>query len=530
VQFALRPIIESGLCPNCLVARLVQDNLLQPVSPEKFGHALFWAEWEHVEAIVSEFSQAAFGVRHGFVHIDGGDGMRDPCAVPAHAAAKRQLTAAIVRSGGTVLDEHNALPDWFQDPHCRRIVAAAIEQHGTGHAFDEIMLAPHLDGSVRDALADMIEEMGDASLVPGYARLLREAYLKRGLRAITQAAEAAAASSSEEAGAIIDQIHSRLDELAGPGSGKHSCSAGEAVYRAVAAALEAKRSGVPPGLRTGIAALDEIKNPLRPGELIIIGAGTSMGKTALAGNIGTNLARQGTGVSFVSLEMSSDDIGNRLLAGETGIPVSEIVSGRLSQDEVERLESGRDAISGWPLQIEAAASLAPEGLIRIGRHHKRKYGIEIVIVDYLGLMRGKGKSLYEQVCHITRGLKIAAVELELPIIALAQLNREVEHRANGAKYKDRYLKRRPKLTDLRESGSIEQDADSVIFLHREEVCLAREKPPMQDVEEYADWNAAICDHRGRADLIVAKQRQGRIGLTSCAYDAVRFKFGGHSNG
>jgi replicative DNA helicase len=198
----------------------------------------------------------------------------------------------------------------------------------------------------------------------------------------------------------------------------------------------------------------------------------------------------------------------------------------LSQDELNRIRKSTEEVDAWPLYIERCNALDDRQIIRRGRQLRRKHGVGLVIVDYLQLMRGRGRSFYEQVSEVTRGLKIASGELDLPIIALSQLNREMERRVDGVKIEDRHLKRRPKLSDLRDSGSVEQDADVVLLLHREEVHLARERPPLQDLDLYQEWSRAMDRHRGKADLILAKQRQGRTGVANCSYDEIRFKFGG----
>jgi replicative DNA helicase len=453
--------------------------------------------------------------------------MRDPCANPfaLDTYAQHQVIAALMRQNH-LADELGIIGDHLPDPKCRRIIEVALQQHVRGEAFDEYTVAPHLEEEERAVLADALEEAGDLSLIPSYAGTLRDKYLLRSLNALGASTVAAVAGPGAKPEEIIDQVHARLDELQGAGARHRTCAAGEAVFKVEEKALEAKRRGVPPGLMTGIEPLEEILQPMREGQAIIVAAATSMGKTALATNIAANLARLGTSVSYFTLEMNADDLGARLLAAETGIPVGVILSGRLSEDEIGRIQTVRQAITSWPLHIEACASLDTGQFTRRGRRHRRRYGTELLIVDYIGLMRGKGRSFYEQVSDITRGIKIAAGEIRLPILALAQLNREPERRSDGSKYEERYLRRRPKLSDLRDSRSIEQDADSVVFLHREEVYLAREKPPIQDLDAYQDWSAAMSRHKGRADLIIAKQRQGKTGLATCLYDEIRFRFGG----
>jgi replicative DNA helicase len=451
--------------------------------------------------------------------------MHDPCANPfaSDVYAQKQVAAALMRQPH-LADELGILGEHCPDPKIRRIIEVALGQHARGEVFDEHTVTAHLDESERAVLADAIEEAGDLSLIQSYAGMLKRKYLLRNLTAIG-ASTAAAAAGDEDPENLIAGIHARLDELQETGARHKTSTAGEAAYRVEKKAIEAKRLGVPPGLRTGIPPLDESFLPMREGQSITVAGATSMGKTSLATNIAANIARQGVSVSYFSLEMSVEELSARLLAGETRISVGEIQSGRLSVDELRQINEAAKLINSWPLHIEACSSLDAGQVLRLGKQHRRKYGTELLIVDYIQLMRGRGRSLYEQVSDTTRGLKIAAGELRIPIIGLSQLNRDVERRSDGSNFEARYLKRRPKLSDLRESGSIEQDSDAVLFVHREEIYLGREKPPLTDVEAYQAWNKALGGHRGRADIVIAKQRQGKIAVVPCSYDDVRFQFG-----
>ena len=451
--------------------------------------------------------------------------MKDPCqAAPALNYRERQVIAAVVRKN-EIVDEFSLIGEYFTDANCRRIFEAAKICLERGEPIDEYALAPDLEPAVSSELMAMMEELGDSHIIATYAAGLHRDYLKRGARSIG-ASLTAAMDSTQDPAEIIDAMQLRLDELQDRRSAGRTCRAGEAAARVEKAAIEAKRSGIPPGLKTEIPPLDEILLSMRAGQLLTWAGATSMGKTSLATNTAVNVAKTGTAVSYYSLEMSDEEIGYRLIAHETGIPVADMTTGRLSEDELQRIRKAAQAIAKWPLHIEVTPGLDAGQLMRRGRQHRRKYGTGLVIVDYIQLMRGRGRSFYEQVSDITRSLKIAAGELGVPIIALSQLNREADRRADGVKIEERHLKRRPKLSDLRDSGSIEQDADVVLLLHREEVHLGREKPSIQDLGPYQEWSAAIARHKGKADLIVAKQRQGKTGIVTVPYDEVRFRFGG----
>ena len=373
--------------------------------------------------------------------------LRDPCeAAPALNFRERQVIAAVVRKN-EIADEFSLVGEYFTDAACRRIFEAASIRLERGELFDEYSLASDLEPAIRSHLMAMIEELpGDFGMIAPYAAGLRGGYLKRGARAVAESL-AAATNSTEEPEAIIDAAQARLDELQEGRGSARACRVGEAAFRVQKSALEAKCNGIPPGIASGILPLDELLQRLRGGQLIIGAGGTGSGKTSLATNIAANLARLGIAVSYFTLEMGAEDIAVRLIAGETGIPVGEILSGRLSQDEVSRIQQATQEIDGWPLHIERCNVLDARQLMRRGRQLKRKHGIKLIVVDYLQLMRERGRSFYEQVSEVTRGLKIAAGELDLPVLALSQLSRETERRADGVKVEDRHLKRRPKLSE-----------------------------------------------------------------------------------
>ena len=435
----------------------------------------------------------------------------------------REIVAAVI-CNNDLIDDMALSSDHFEDPTNKRIWLAIEGLHEGGKRVDEITLRSFLNDQENDALANMIEERGDQSAIPFYAEMLRAAHKRRHLTAIGIEMPVAASDQSVDPDNLIAAYQDRLDELRDPKSVARGWLAGEATNRVLQDALEAKRSGTAPGIRTGIASLDEILLPLKPGQSVTCAAGTSQGKTAFAVQVAANVAKRGTAVSFFTLEMTANELGQRFLAHETGVPVESITSGNLSEYEIRLLTDADERIQAWPLKIEPRSRLTVPHIERLVRQHKRKYDTQLVIVDYLGLLNGKGKDFYQKTTDLTRDLKIAAGALNVPILTLAQLNRENERRVDNASFKDRYLRRRPRLSDLRDSGSIEQDSDIVIFLHREELYLRREEPPFLD-EKRSEWSAALNDHVGKIDIILAKQRQAKIGLVTCPYDDVRFRFG-----
>jgi replicative DNA helicase len=247
------------------------------------------------------------------------------------------------------------------------------------------------------------------------------------------------------------------------------------------------------GIPTGYAEFDRMTTGLNPGDLVIIAARPSMGKTALALNIAVNAASSGHGVGIYSLEMASELLGERIIARAGRISSGGIRNGTLSPDDYDKMVETAAKTTKWPIYVDDTSYLTITDLrIRAGRMCA-KHKIGLLIVDYLQLMDGRhGSKRQEQVAEISRGLKTLAGSLGIPILALSQLNRSLESRAN----------KRPMLSDLRESGAIEQDADTIVFIYRDEVYNRRDDNP----------------NKGFADIIIAKQRNGPTGEFRLIFD------------
>lgn len=273
------------------------------------------------------------------------------------------------------------------------------------------------------------------------------------------------------------------------------------------------------GIKCGnIPSLDKLWTGAKPKQLIIVAARPGMGKTALALSYSLGVAESGTGVLFVSLEMGAAEIAGRVLADRmslsNAIEYKNIANGWLSQDEKQRLIRLSGELGNLPLQIIDQSNLRPSRLSALVRRWKRRFkarGVDLglVVVDYLGLMspdKDQG-SRYENVTSISKALKQIAKEQDVPVIALAQLSREVEKRDN----------KRPTLADLRDSGSIEQDADRVLFLLREEYYLDQNKPDENDAGKMLVWTEAHEKVAGKIELILAKNRGGRVGSATAEF-------------
>ena len=449
--------------------------------------------------------------------------MRDPSQNPevGTVRAQREIAAAILLDND-LYDGLGLTRAHFTDPDCQRVFVVASDLIEKGDRADDITIEPFLTAEQRGRVADFIEESGDRTAVAAYASLLQSDFQRRNLAALGGDMTTASQDASVAPDRLIEGYQDRLDELRGVATRGIDSSIGAAANRVIHSAAEAYRTGVAPGLRTGIQALDAKLQPMRAGQLIIGGGSTGQGKSVLGQTIVVNNARCGVASLIFSLEMKGDEFAQRLLAGESGVSVGNIVNGCFVEDEFRKLQDAERLIQSWPVRIETPKRLSPALLSRITRQHIRKHDTKLIVVDHIGLMRGQGKSFYEQVSDITRSLKEVALELDIPIIALAQLNRESRKRADGKDFQERYLRRRPKNTDLRDSGSIEQDADVVLLLHREEAYAREEEPPTDQVEDHAKWRDHIRRHAGKIDINITKQRQGQSALVACAFDGARF--------
>lgn len=351
-----------------------------------------------------------------------------------------------------------------------------------------------------------------------YATTIRDYAVRRNLITIgeTMVHDAYVNETDAPAKSVIEAAELGLYELAEKGTyGSGSRSITDIFNDVLEDANTAYLAGGKPvGIMTGFKDLDDRLSGLAPGNLIIIGGRPSMGKTALAVNIADNIAKAGIAVQFDSMEMSSKELGLRLLAEHSAISSQKIKRGSLSEDELRTTIITARAMHNHPLFIDDAGGLTIGKLAARARRIKRQRHIGCLIIDYLQLMAGKGSNRVNDVTEITTGLKALAKDLQIPIIALSQLSRAVENRDD----------KRPQLSDLRDSGSIEQDADVVLFVYREEYYVERTKPDDGKVDDMIKWQKAMGLCRGKAEVIIAKQRHGSVGIVPMAFDAVRTRF------
>ncbi len=335
--------------------------------------------------------------------------------------------------------------------------------------------------------------------------------------------------------AQIEEAEGRLYDLAEQGKyGQGFVTFTTALTQAVDMANNARMRGDRlSGMPTGLKDLDAKMGGLQPSDLIVLAGRPSMGKTALVTNIATNVVKQkrlpksdndrpedlpNAVVGFFSLEMSAEQLAARILSEQAEISSSEIRRGQISEEEMHRLIKASKMLSEAPLFIDQTGGISIAQLAARARKLKRQHGLDLLIVDYIQLLSGSAHKAaagrVQEVTEITTGLKALAKELEVPIIALSQLSRQVEQRED----------KRPQLSDLRESGSIEQDADAVLFVFREEYYIERAKPA-EGTPEFQTWLEKMDRTHGKAEVIIAKQRHGPVGTVELSFEGRFTRFG-----
>jgi replicative DNA helicase len=335
--------------------------------------------------------------------------------------------------------------------------------------------------------------------------------------------------------AQIEDAERRLYELAETGrydGGFQRFS--QALTVAVDMAAKAfQRDGKLSGIATGLRDLDTKMGGLQSSDLIIVAGRPGMGKTALATNIAYNIARahraelqtdgtmktvNGGIVGFFSCEMSAEQLATRIIAERTGIPSSHIRRGGITEADFEKIRDYSIELQSLPFYVDETGGLSISQLTARARRLKRQKGLDMLVVDYIQLLQGSNKrgneNRVQEVTEITTSLKALAKELNVPVVALSQLSRQVESRDD----------KRPQLSDLRESGSIEQDADVVLFVFREEYYLAN-KEPRAGTPEYEKWQLDMSLVHGKAEVIIGKQRHGPTGTVELHFDAAVTRFG-----
>ena len=360
-----------------------------------------------------------------------------------------------------------------------------------------------------------------------YANIVQEMHIRRELIKISESVLYQASSNTEietSGEEMIQNTEKSLFDLAERGHFNRSfIKFDRALKQTIEMAESAhKNEGGIVGVPTGLTDLDSRLGGMHKQDLIIIAGRPSMGKTALATNIAFHAAKNiekkesKSTVAFFSLEMSSEQLSTRILSEQSRIRSNDIRRGRVTEHEFEKFIETSKNISDLPLYIDETPAITIAAISNRSRRIKRLFGLELIVVDYIQLMRSIGKKEYnrvQEISEITQGLKALAKELDVPVLALSQLSRQVEQRDN----------KKPQLSDLRESGSIEQDADVVMFVYREAYYLESKEPTLGSIE-HAEWQQKMDEVSRLAEIIIGKQRHGPTGNVKVEFEGMYTKF------
>lgn len=412
-----------------------------------------------------------------------------------------ELVGIVVTSGGT---------DLFCDPLHADIFEAIRAKDAAGELVSPITVADAMRG--RDFgvagcgyLARLAGASHGVASFRGYVDLLCDLARKRKIAAAISDAAAAIARGDDAADLIAGRLEAAL--IASEGASRRSGPVSMLV--AVKTAMEQIRAAYSgedgAAVRTGIPELDEIISGLYPGELVLLGGRPSMGKTGVALAIALNAARAGHGVCIASLEMNPEAMAMRALSEATAnarnaIYYSKMRRGDLTEPQVDTLRAVARQVADLPIAFLSREHEDIGALIAGAKqaHRTMPGGLRLLVVDYVQILKAQGRDRYEKITELSTAIKRLSGQLNIPILALSQLSRQVESRDD----------KRPMLSDLRESGQLEQDADTVLFCYRDEYYLEREQPTSPDKEEA--WRACLERSRNRLEIIVAKQRQGEV--------------------
>ncbi len=460
-----------------------------------------------------------------------------PEALPHNIEAEQQLLGAIL-TNNDVYDRIASLikADHFFDPVHQRIYEICAARIQKNALASPVTLKAFLedDPGLRElgGPAYLVRLAGaaiSAFAARDYAQMLYDLAVRRELIALGRdiTAKAAKVDVASEPKEQIIEAEQRLYQLGEQGATERGFQSFlKAVTDAVNVANAAyQRDGGLAGISTGLADLDKKLGGLHPSDLLILAGRPSMGKTSLATNIAFNIAKahkrgrthdgtdgavEGGVVGFFSLEMSAEQLAARILSEASEVPSEQIRRGDMTEGEFRRFVEAAKALESCPLYIDDTPALPISQVAARARRLKRTHGLDVLIVDYLQLLKGTSKNdnRVQEVSEITQGLKAIAKELNIPVIALSQLSRQVESRED----------KRPQLSDLRESGSIEQDADVVMFVYRDEYYKEREKPGDHELDKMAQWQAVMEQVHGKAEVIIGKQRHGPIGSVELAFE------------
>ncbi|WP_375610161.1 MULTISPECIES: replicative DNA helicase [unclassified Bartonella] len=460
--------------------------------------------------------------------------------LPHNIEAEQALLGAIFINNDSLDRVSDFLkPEHFFEPLHQKIYHVLSHLIKIGKRVDPVTIKPYIqmeekigDITVYQYVVRLATEAVTIINAEDYGRVIYDLFIRRslinlGTQVVNTAFDAPVELTPTQQ---IETVENQLFELAEKGKyGGGFENFNEAIKKAIDMASAAKkRSSQLSGIATHIKTLDEKMGGLQASDLIILAGRPGMGKTSLATNIAFNIANaynrnaniqenEGGIVGFFSLEMSSEQLATRIISEQTEVSSSDIRRGNISDEQFSKIIRAVNQLQKAPLYIDQTGGISITQLAARARRLKRQHGLDILFIDYIQLMTSSSKRSSEnrvqEITEITTGLKALAKELNIPIIALSQLSRQVENRTD----------KRPQLSDLRESGSIEQDADIVLFVYREEYYLKNEEPKLGSLE-HTKWQEIMDKAFGKADVIIAKQRHGPTGIVPLAFqsDFTRF--------
>tara|TARA_B100001146_G_scaffold80735_1_gene71663 strand:- start:163 stop:1578 length:1416 start_codon:yes stop_codon:yes gene_type:complete len=451
--------------------------------------------------------------------------------LPNNIESEQSVIGSILLNN-EIFDEINLLitNKNFYDPMHQKIYMAIEKLIYGGMLANPITLKNYFENekdelNVPDYLVKITKFSTSSRQAIEYSKLIYDLYVKRELIKISEnIIHTAKLNDLDNDGkSIIENFEKSLFDLAEKGSFSSSLvKFDEAMKMTIEMASSAYKNeeGIV-GVPTGLTDLDYRLGGLHKSDLLIIAGRPSMGKTALATNIAFNAAKkiQNDGrkstIAFFSLEMSSEQLSTRILAEQSRIKSNDIRTGKISEEQFDKFIETSKNISELPLYVDETPAISIAALSNRARRIKRLYGLDMVVVDYIQLMKASNfrEGRVQEISEITQGLKALAKELSVPVLALSQLSRAVEHRDD----------KKPQLSDLRESGSIEQDADVVMFVYREAYYLQGKEPRPATVE-HAEWQAKMNDISHLAEIIIGKQRHGPTGNVMLEFEAMFTKF------
>jgi len=477
-----------------------------------------------------------------------------PQALPQNVEAEGALLGALMIDNRLVEDVQLKLrPDHFFEPVHGRIYEAILRMTDANRVANPVTLKPMFDcdEAIRElgGSAYLAQLTGSGAAIIGardFAAQIYDLALLRALVGVGRDLVEGALDTSEEVAPLaqIERAETELYKVAEEGGAEGKAkSFGDASKLALEMAERALNSGGHlSGFTTGLDSLNTKIGGLHKSDLTIVAGRPGMGKSALGTNFAVAAAKRflrdaedgiapeksaGAPVALFSLEMSADQLATRILAEQSGITSENLRTGRITQHEFRDLARAAAELQSLPLYIDDTPGLTIAALRTRARRLKRQKGIGMIVVDYLQLLQGTGRgndNRVQEISEISRGLKQLAKELDVPVIGLSQLSRQVEQRED----------KRPQLSDLRESGSIEQDADIVLFIYREDYYVKGVEVEMPTPDEaasnperrqkYEDWDAKYQAVKGKAEIIVAKQRHGSTGIVRVRFDGRITKF------